>query len=91
MLADAMNGITNILGSLLTYGIGHIHSSVLAPYQVNMVAPEIPYPSKLYQIIFLFFGVITIVFSVVVWFFLPDSPLTARFLQGEDKLVAIER
>jgi hypothetical protein len=29
-----MNGITNIFGSLLTYGIGHIHSSVLKPYQV---------------------------------------------------------
>jgi MFS family permease len=30
----AMNGITNIIGSLLTYGIGHIHSTVLKPYQV---------------------------------------------------------
>lgn len=36
-----MNGITNMVGSLLTYGIGHIHSSTL----------------KEYQIIFLFFGV----------------------------------
>jgi hypothetical protein len=43
------------------------------------------------QIIFLFFGLITVVFSVVVWFFLPDSPLTARFLKGDDRLVAIER
>ncbi|KAJ9616884.1 hypothetical protein H2200_000604 [Cladophialophora chaetospira] len=71
----AMNGITNIFGSLLTYGIGHIHSSVLKPY----------------QIIFLFFGLITVVFTAIVWFFLPDSPLTARFLKGEDRLVAIER
>ncbi len=29
-----MNGITNIFGSLLTYGIGHIDSPHLKPYQV---------------------------------------------------------
>lgn len=31
----AMNGITNIVGSLLTYGIGHIHSAHLSSYQVG--------------------------------------------------------
>lgn len=31
----AMNGITNIFGSLLTYGIGHIHSTRLNSYQVG--------------------------------------------------------
>ncbi|KAL2431503.1 putative transporter [Exophiala dermatitidis] len=71
----ASNGICNVFGSLLTYGIGHIHSSVL----------------KSYQIIFLFFGLITVAYSVLVLFVLPDSPVTARFLKGEDKLVAIER
>lgn len=44
-----------------------------------------------YQIIFLFFGLITVVYSGLVWWLLPDSPMTARFLKGEDKLVAIER
>lgn len=73
--AKYLPGITNMLGSLLTYGLGHIDSPHL----------------KSYQIIFLFFGLITVVYSVLVWFFLPDSPMTARFLQGDDKLVAIER
>ncbi|KAK4942597.1 hypothetical protein LTR10_017726 [Elasticomyces elasticus] len=71
----AMNGITNIFGSLLTYGIGHIHSTVLNSY----------------QIIFLFFGLITVVYSFFVYWLLPDSPVSARFLNDEDKLVAIER
>lgn len=31
------------------------------------------------------------VFSVVVFLFLPDSPMTAKFLKGDDKLLAIER
>jgi hypothetical protein len=44
-----------------------------------------------YQIIFLFCGCLTVAFSVVVFLFLPDSPMQARFLKGEDKLLAIER
>jgi hypothetical protein len=71
-----MNGITNMVGSLLTYGLGHINSPHLASY----------------QIIFLFFGVITVAYSVVVLLFLPDSPIrTNIFKTEEDKLVAIER
>ncbi|KAK5953152.1 hypothetical protein OHC33_005720 [Knufia fluminis] len=71
----AMNGVTNMVGSLLTYGIGHIPPSTL----------------KSYQIIFLFFGLITIAYSAVVFFFLPDNPMTAKFLKGDDRLVAVER
>lgn len=64
-----------MFGSLLTYGLGHIKSSTL----------------KEYQIIFLFFGLITVMYSIVVWFFLPDSPMTARFFTEDDRLIAIER
>jgi hypothetical protein len=46
----AMNGVVFMFGSLITWGLGHIASSVFEPY----------------QIIFLFFGLITVVFSVVV-------------------------
>ncbi|OLN87698.1 putative transporter C757.13-like protein 2 [Colletotrichum chlorophyti] len=70
----AMNGFTNMFGSLITYGLGHIGSRL-----------------KEYQIIFLFFGVITVVFSVVMFIFMPDSPVEAKFLNDHDKLIAIER
>ncbi|KAK5994121.1 putative transporter [Cladobotryum mycophilum] len=70
----AMLGVVNMLGSLLTYGLGHIKSK-LHPYQV----------------IFLFCGAVTVAFSVVMFIFMPDSPMEARFLKGEDKLIAIER
>jgi hypothetical protein len=46
----SMNGITNMVGSLLAYGLGHIHTSKLFSY----------------QIIFLVCGLLTVVFSVVV-------------------------
>ncbi|KAF2437731.1 MFS general substrate transporter [Karstenula rhodostoma CBS 690.94] len=71
----AMLGIVNILGSLLSYGLGHIHSDLLHSY----------------QIIFLFCGLLTAVVSVFVFIFTPDSPMEAKFLKGNDKLVAVER
>jgi len=70
-----MLGVVNILGSLLTYGLGHITTEKLHSY----------------QIIFLFCGLLTACFSIVVFLFLPDSPMQARFLKGDDKLIAIER
>ncbi|KAH7318064.1 allantoate permease [Stachybotrys elegans] len=70
----AMLGVVNILGSLLTWGLGHIQSS-LHPY----------------QIIFLFCGAITVAFSIVMYLFMPDSPVEAKFLTRDEKLIAIER
>jgi hypothetical protein len=46
---------------------------------------------KPYQLIFLFFGVITVGFSFVLFMYMPDSPAEAKFLNKHDKLVAIER
>ncbi|RFU28736.1 hypothetical protein B7463_g7630, partial [Scytalidium lignicola] len=71
----AMNGVTNMVGSLLAWGLGHINSSVLHSY----------------QIIFLFCGLVTVVFSVVVFVYLPDSPVDAKFLNDHEKLLAVER
>ncbi|KAL7619680.1 hypothetical protein AAE478_010221 [Parahypoxylon ruwenzoriense] len=42
-------------------------------------------------IIFIFFGVITVVFSFVMLAFMPDSPIEAKFLSDEDKMIAVER
>jgi hypothetical protein len=70
-----MNGVTNMVGSLLTYGLGHINSPHL----------------KEYQIIFMFFGLITVAYSFVVLFFMPDSPTKTKILNEEEKLIAIER
>ncbi|KAH7127972.1 major facilitator superfamily domain-containing protein [Dactylonectria estremocensis] len=70
----AMLGIVNMVGSLLSYGLGHIDSK-LRPY----------------QIIFLFCGLLTVVFSFVMLVFMPDSPQKAKFLTTEEKEIAIER
>ncbi|QRV93342.1 major facilitator superfamily transporter [Ceratobasidium sp. AG-Ba] len=44
-----------------------------------------------YQTIFLFVGLLTVVLSPIVYFVLPDSPSTAKFLSREEKVIAIER
>jgi MFS family permease len=72
---NAMNGITMIVGSLFTYGLGHIESKVMFKY----------------QIIFLFCGLLTVVYAVVVLVLMPDSPMEAKYLTEREKVIAVER
>ena len=45
-----------------------------------------------YQGIMLFLGGFSIAFVPLIWYMLPNSPTTARFLRnGNDRLIAIER
>ncbi|KAK0609977.1 major facilitator superfamily domain-containing protein [Bombardia bombarda] len=72
---NAMNGVTFIVGSLFTYGLGHIQSNVMFRY----------------QIIFLFCGLLTVVYSAAVLVFMPDSPMEAKYLTEREKVIAVER
>ncbi|CCF33847.1 major facilitator superfamily transporter [Colletotrichum higginsianum] len=72
---NAMNGVTFIVGSLFTYGLGHIESDKLFKY----------------QIIFLFCGLLTVTYSIVVLVFMPDSPMSAKYLTEREKVIAVER
>ncbi|KAJ4393552.1 hypothetical protein N0V93_002764 [Gnomoniopsis smithogilvyi] len=72
---NAMNGLTLIIGSLFTYGLGHIISEKLFRY----------------QIIFLFCGLLTVAYSIIVFWLIPDSPMEAKFLSDREKVIATER
>jgi MFS family permease len=72
---NAMNGVTFIIGSLFTYGLGHINSDALYKY----------------QIIFLFCGLLTVCYGFVVLAFMPDSPMAAKYLTDREKVIATER
>ncbi|EQB44666.1 major facilitator superfamily transporter [Colletotrichum gloeosporioides Cg-14] len=72
---NAMNGVTFIVGSLATYGLGHIKSETLHSY----------------QIIFLFCGLLTVSYSFVVLILMPDSPISAKYLTEREKVIAVER
>lgn len=56
-------------------------------YGITSGSPGIPK----WRVLFLVEGLPTIVMAGVAWFFLPDSPEKARFLNEEEKMVAVAR
>ncbi len=44
-----------------------------------------------YQWMFMIFGLITVLFGISLFWILPDSPVTAKFLTDRERLIAIER
>lgn len=67
-----------ILGPLLSYAIGKasVGSTVI----------------KEYQGIFFFMGAISLGIAPIVWWLMPNSPTTAKFLRhGDDRLIALDR
>jgi len=72
------NSCAAIVGPLLSYGIGK------AVTNGHTIRP--------YQGIFLFIGSVSFAFVPLVWYMLPNSPTTAKFLRhGQDRLIAIDR
>ncbi|KAK8866061.1 hypothetical protein IAR55_001212 [Kwoniella newhampshirensis] len=71
----SMNGMSQILGSLLVYGLGHIKSDRLKPYQV----------------IFLTCGLLTLACAIPISIAFPARPTKARFLNDNQKRIALER
>ena len=69
------NGISTIIGSLLTYGLGHLPTDHL----------------KSYQIIFLTCGLLAVLLSIPTFFIFPRHPARARFLDERQKYIALER
>lgn len=68
-------GLSTLLSSPIVYGFGRIHSKTLFRYQV----------------VYLFFGLLTIVVGVVTYWWAHDSPGEARYLTPEDRLKAVDR
>ncbi|KAF4613819.1 hypothetical protein D9613_008073 [Agrocybe pediades] len=68
-------GWVNIFGSLIMYGLGHINSNVMRPY----------------QLVFLLLGGITLLVGFVSFFKFPDNAVRCKFLSNEEKVMTIER
>ena len=69
------NSIGQVCGGLLGYGIAHITTGAL---------PRWSY-------FFLIFGAITICYGSFLFYYLPDSPMNARWLSESDRALAVER
>ncbi|KAI0441943.1 MFS general substrate transporter [Xylaria telfairii] len=72
---NAMNGVTQIVGSLVTYGLGHIMTDRIYRYQV----------------IFIFCGTLTVLFGIIFLALMPDSPMEATYMSEREQLIAVER
>ncbi|KAJ9645412.1 hypothetical protein H2204_000991 [Knufia peltigerae] len=69
------NAIANMFGGLVAYGIGNITTSSLPTW----------------RLLFLILGATTSVYSIILFWFLPDSPQQARFLSKQDQQIAVIR
>lgn len=74
----SFNGWAQIVGGVLSYGIAvgiERHGSAVAPWKV----------------LFLVTGLLTAAMGVVFFFVVPDNQLNARWLNKQDRILAIER
>lgn len=86
------NTTAGLLGGLVSYGLGHIRS--IAPWKVGNASITRTCRNILLttrQVIFLVYGAATLVVAVVVFVFLPDTPLNARFLSKDERAQAVAR
>jgi ACS family allantoate permease-like MFS transporter len=74
----SFNGFAQIVGGLVAYGIATGTNSGQAALAG-------------WRIMFLWTGLTTAVFGVLLFIFMPDNPLNARFLSPKEKVYAIER
>ncbi|KZT57446.1 putative MFS allantoate transporter [Calocera cornea HHB12733] len=71
-------GVAQIVGGLIAYGLAK--GDAAGEFSIHG-----------YKVVFLLCGLLTAVFGFLLFFFLPDSPVTARFLTPQEKELAIER
>ncbi|PFH54129.1 hypothetical protein AMATHDRAFT_38116 [Amanita thiersii Skay4041] len=70
-----MNGLAIIFLGFVSFGVVHTKTERFHPWQWLMIIT----------------GLITLVTSVIFWFFFPDSPASARFLTPEERVLAVQR
>lgn len=70
-----MNGTAQIFSGFVSFGVYHVDPDVIAPWKLFMIIT----------------GLVTLIVGVCFWFFIPDSPIKARFLTKEEKIIAVER
>ncbi|KDQ64844.1 hypothetical protein JAAARDRAFT_167528 [Jaapia argillacea MUCL 33604] len=70
-----MTGIASVVGGFIAYGVSYITNASITSY----------------KILFLVFGAMAVAVGIVVFLWLPDSPVNAWMLTHEERIAAIER
>jgi ACS family allantoate permease-like MFS transporter len=74
----SFNGFSQIFGGLVAYGFAH--GSTTSKFSMSP-----------WRAIFIFLGLLTIVAGGLIFVFLPDNQLNARWLTKEERVLAVER
>ncbi|KAH9890325.1 MFS general substrate transporter [Xylariomycetidae sp. FL2044] len=72
---SSMQGIFNLLGALLSYGLGHITNTALKPWMY----------------IFLVLGLLSLANGLLWLWLMPETPNKASFLNDKEKRIAVQR
>lgn len=91
-----MSPVANCFASALAYGITHIKHPTMESWRFLFIIGEFCFPlpfSNIIQsdILTCAEGAPTVLFAIVVFFFLADSPGTAKFLSESEQTTATER
>ena len=71
-----MNGVQQIIGSLMAFGFSFVPQTS---------------PIVSWQALFMTYGIITVFWGLFVLWWLPDSPMKAHCFSEEDKKLMVER
>ncbi|KAF3389439.1 hypothetical protein F1880_003412 [Penicillium rolfsii] len=69
------NGLASVPAGVLFWAIAHIDVDNIFPYQW----------------MFIIFGALTVLIGVSLWWLLPDTPLTCRWLSDRERVIAVQR
>lgn len=71
----SFSGGSNIVSPLINYGLGHITSAAMQPWQY----------------MYLIAGLATLLWAITLWFIFPDSPQVAKGFTAEERTLLLER
>ncbi|KAI6090978.1 MFS transporter [Hypoxylon rubiginosum] len=72
------NGMAQIVGGAIAFGV----SRGLEQHPIGVAS---------WKFLFIIVGAATFLYGILMWFFLPDSPLSAKWLNDEEKHIVVER
>jgi ACS family allantoate permease-like MFS transporter len=76
-LSDAMNGVTMIVGPLIGYAVTFYSGAAFG--------------GGPWRLLYIVCGLCAFLLGIVIILFLPSSPMDARFLNDDEKRIALER
>lgn len=90
---NGMNGVSTMAAAAVSYGLGHIESDLLRPWQMSVNPYLLHIMNMLLTLgrIFLFAGLLTIVSAPIVYWKLDNDISVARFLTEEERRQGVER